>query len=184
MFRLLEGTTKQFADKFKEIEKSVKKINAEKEAGSGLSAAQKKELDNFMDISKTHMERAEKQFERDSKALNSQRDQIRTLQVQVEALSKTLDETKENHSNRITYNVEQLDQIRFSITQLQSLNCRLDTVESRCQDLKVICQQIKDDIPPSAEHMAADVKDLQAQLSKFKVDHANELTELKGSIKR
>jgi archaellum component FlaC len=57
----------------------VKKMNADKEAGSGLSAAQRKELDSFMDLSKNHMERAEKQFERDSKALNSQKDQIRTL---------------------------------------------------------------------------------------------------------
>ena len=71
IFQLLEGTTTQFGEKFKEIDQTLKKMKEDQEKGAGFSPAQKKDLDGFMERSMRHMEKAEKQFERDSKALSS-----------------------------------------------------------------------------------------------------------------
>ena len=49
-------------------------------------------------------------------------------------------------------------------------------------DLGVDCRALREAIPPSAEHMAADIKALQVGLGKFKADHAQEFGDLARSI--
>ena len=49
---------------------------------------------------------------------------------------------------------------------------RVDSVESKLADLAVDCRALREAIPPSAEHMAADLTKLQVTMSKFKADHA------------
>jgi len=39
IFKLVEGTTKRFGEKFKEVDKTINKIKEDKESGAGFSPA-------------------------------------------------------------------------------------------------------------------------------------------------
>ena len=93
-----------------------------------------------------------------------------------------LEDAIEKFKSRSAYTIEQIDQVRHNVTQLQTLLPRLEATEARCVDIRQLCQQIKESVPPSAEHIVRDLKDIKASIQEFKGDNLMELDELKAEI--
>jgi hypothetical protein len=54
--------------------------------------------------------------------------------------------------------------------QLKSLFERVESVESKMLDTNFLVKDLKASIPPSADHMPKDIKDIQISYTKYKAD--------------
>mmetsp|Transcript_6794 Transcript_6794/g.10953 ORF Transcript_6794/g.10953 Transcript_6794/m.10953 type:complete len:88 (-) Transcript_6794:1362-1625(-) len=61
---------------------------------------------------------------------------------------------------------------------------RVDTTESKIADLNILAKELKQSIPPSAEHMEKDMKNIKLSFNKYKQEQVMVIVEIKEMIVR
>ena len=82
----------------------------------------------------------------------------------------------------MSYAIDEVDQIKYQMHQLKSLFERVEVVETKMLDTSFEVKDLKASIPPSADHMQKDIKDIQVSYAKYKADMILTISDLQDQI--
>lgn len=72
--------------------------------------------------------------------------------------------------------------MKYQMNQLKSLFERVETSESKMLDISFMVKDLKNSIPPSADHLSKEIKDVQISYTKYKSDMATIIGDLTDQI--
>lgn len=79
---------------------------------------------------------------------------------------------------------DEIDQNKYMIDRIKGLQPRLEEVETKMQDTIVNMKDLRQSIPPSAEHMQESIKAIQINISKFKIENCSKFEDIEEQIRK
>ena len=108
--------------------------------------------------------------------VNGFKEKITDLDEQIQGIDSVL-------NKRITYSFSEIDSVKFQVEKLSDIARRFEILETKQQDVQMTVQNLKSSIPPSAEHMQADLASLNRNYNKYKSDQLARINGIKESLR-